>query len=296
MTMTPASTARARLRPRWTAYRTGVVPIRLNKLWCRLASATAGLAAVGSIAGFVARHRIYGGETTVLADAAAAQDAVNLILVAPLLVMLGIAAGRGSLRAYLTWLGCLAFTVYNYAIYAFSVQFGPLFLLWTSVLGLSTFALIGGLATLNVAAVEGRYAGRAMPVTAWLLIAVTTLFTGIWLSEIIPDLAAGGPSRSASDWLVPTNPVHVLDLAFFLPAVAVSGALLLRRHPFGYATAAGQLAFLALTCLPILVTPLVAMLRGHDPAWTVVIPVGLVFAVTIIVLTRTLRGVRSAAR
>ncbi|GAB3843871.1 hypothetical protein GCM10027610_057330 [Dactylosporangium cerinum] len=209
------------------------------------------------------------------------------------------AAVRGSLRAYLTWLGCLAFTVYNYAIYAFSVQFGPLFLLWTAVLGLATFALIGGVATLNVAAVEGRYAGRAMPLTAWLLIGVATLFAAIWLSEIIPDLAAGGSSRSATDWNVPTNPVHVLDLAFFLPAVAVSGVLLLRRHPLGYATAAGQLVFLALTCLPILVTPVVAALRGHDPAWAVVMPVGLVFATTTTVLTRTLRGLtggRSVSR
>lgn len=39
------------------------------------------------------------------------------------------------------------------------------------------------------------------------------------------------------------NPVHVLDLAFFLPAICVSGVLLLRRHWFGYATAAAQLIF-----------------------------------------------------
>jgi hypothetical protein len=264
-----------------------------------LASAAAGLAAVGSIAGLLAGHRIYGRETSVLTDAAAAQDAVNLVLVAPLLVVLGVTAVRRSLPAYLTWLGCLTFTVYNYAIYAFSVQFGPLFLLWTTVLGLATFALIGGVTTLNIATVEGRYAGRPMPLTAWLLIAVAALFAVLWLSEIIPDLAAGGPSRSAIDWNVPTNPVHVLDLAFFLPAVAVSGVLLLRRHPLGYATAAGQLVFLALTCLPIVVTPVVAALRGHNPTWAVVIPVGVVFAATTAVLTRTLRGLtrgRSASR
>jgi hypothetical protein len=290
MSMPPAFSARAGLRPRWTAHRTGDVPVRLARRWSRLGSAAAGLAAAGSIAGLLAGHRIYGAETTVLADSAAAQDMVNLVLVAPLLVVLGVAAVRGSLPAYLTWLGCLAFTVYNYAIYAFSVQFGPLFLLWTAVLGLATFALIGGVATLDVAAVEGRYAGRAMPLTAWLLIGVATLFAVLWLGEIIPDLAAGGPSRSATEWNVPTNPVHVLDLAFFLPAVAVSGVLLLRRHPLGYAVAAGQLAFLALTCLPIVVTPVVAALRGHDPAWAVMPPVGLVFAVTTIVLTRTLRG------
>jgi hypothetical protein len=284
------------LRPVWTRHRTGDVSVRLSGLWRWLSAAAAGLAAVGSIAGFLAGDRVYGGETTVLADAAAAQDAVNLVLVVPLLVGLGIAASRGSVAAYLGWLGCLAFTVYNYAIYAFSVHFGPLFLLWTAVLGLSTFALIGGLATLNVAAVESRYAGRGMPVTAWLLIVVAALFAGLWLSEIVPDLLAGGGSRSARDWNVPTNPVHVLDLALFLPAVTASGVLVLRRRPLGYTTAPGQLALLALTCLPILVTPLVADLRGHPPGWAVMVPVGLVFVVTAAVLARTLRGLGTRAR
>jgi hypothetical protein len=55
-------------------------------------------------------------------------------------------------------------------------------------------------------------------------------FTLLWLSQIVPDLLAHRPSTSASQWNVPTNPVHVLDLAFFLPAAAASGVLLLRRH------------------------------------------------------------------
>jgi hypothetical protein len=38
---------------------------------------------------------------------------------------------------------------YNYAIYAFSVHFGPLFLVWVAVLGLALFALIGGLTALR---------------------------------------------------------------------------------------------------------------------------------------------------
>jgi hypothetical protein len=200
-------------------------PAGLPRLWQWLSLAAVGFAGVGSVMGFVAGDRIYGQETTSLADAAAAQDSVNLVLVVPLLVVLGRRATRGSLAAYLGWLGCLTFTVYNYAIYAFSVHFGPLFLVWVAVLGLSSFALIGGLATLNVAAVERRYAGRGAPLTAWLLIGVAALFVGLWLSEIIPDLVAGAPSRSASDWRVPTNPVHVLDLAFFLPAVAVIGVV-----------------------------------------------------------------------
>jgi hypothetical protein len=100
---------------------------------------------------------------------------------------------------------------------------------------------------------------------------------------------AGDPSTSASDWKIPTNPVHVLDLAFFLPAASASGVLLLRRHRVGYATAPGQLTWVALTCLPILVTPLVAESRGHEPGWAVMAPIGVLFVLTLTVLLLLLR-------
>jgi hypothetical protein len=225
------------------------------------------VAAAGSIAALLAPDRIYGQETAALADAATAQDLVTLLLVAPLLIVLGVLASGGSLPAHLGWLGCLAFTAYNYAIHAISIQFGPLFLPWVAVLGLSIFALLGGLSTLDVAAVGRRFTGRTLPTVGWLLIVAAAVFALLWLSEIVPDLAAGDPSSSAGTWRVPTNPVHVLDLASFLPAVAVSCVLVLRRHPLGYTTAPGQLAFLALTCLPILVTPVAGATRRVGPFW-----------------------------
>ena len=117
------------------------------------------------------------------------------------------------------------------------------------------------------------------------------MFTVFWLSEIVPDLVAQRPSTSASQINVPTNPVHVLDLVFFLPAAATSGVLLLRRHRWGYATAAAQLTWLALTCLPIMVTLFVADARGHDPGWAVIGPIGLIFLVAVITLGWVLRAV-----
>ncbi|MHA6781920.1 hypothetical protein ACVGOW_13135 [Pseudonocardia saturnea] len=270
--------------------------VRLGRLWLGLSTAAALLAAAGSVVGLAAGDRVYGQETDALADAAAAQDVVGLTIVAPLLVVLGVAASRGSLRAYLGWTGCLAFTVYNFAIYAFSVQFGPLFLVWVAVLGLSVFALVGGLATLPAEAVKARFAARAMPVAAWFVIAVAVLFALLWLSEIVPDLLAGGPSRSATTWEVPTNPVHVLDLALFLPAAVTSGVLLLRRHPFGYATVMGQLVWFALTSLPILVTPFVAASRGHEPGWAVMVPIGVVLVAVLVALATTMRQPARPAR
>jgi hypothetical protein len=133
-----------------------------------------------------------------------------------------------------------------------------------------------------------RLSERGSRLAGWTLIVFAALFTLRWLSEIVPDMLAGNPSRSATIWKVPTNPVHVLDLALFLPAVAASGVLLLRRTALGYLTAPGNLVFLALTCLPILVTPAVAEVRGHDPSWSVTVPIGVALVAATAVLTRTL--------
>ena len=136
------------------------------------------------------------------------------------------------------------------------------------------------------------FAGRPLRWPGWFLIGAASLFTLLWLSQILPDLLAQRPSRSASEWNVPTSPVHVLDLAFFLPAAATTGVLVLRRHRWGYATVAAQLTWLALTCLPVLVTPLVADARGHQPGWAVAVPIG----VMLLVAGTTLGWVLRAAR
>ena len=261
----------------------------LPKVWAALSVAAALLSMLGSIVGLLAPGSVYGKETAFLADAATAQDLVGLVIVGPLLLVLAVLAVRGSLRGWLCWLGLVSFTVYNYAIYAFSIHFGPLFLVWVAVLGLALFALIGGLTALRTATVKTRLAAAPVRLPGWFLIVIATLFVLLWLSEIIPDLVAGRGSTSAADWEVPTNPVHVLDLAFFLPAVFVSGVLLLRRHRFGYATAPAQLIFLALTCLPILATLVVANARGHDPGWSVLVPIGVIAAATLLVLWSFLR-------
>ena len=82
-------------------------------MWAGLSAGAALLAITGSAVGLLA----YSHETSALRNAAAAQDLVNLVLVGPLLLALAVRAYRGSLRSCLCWLGCLSFTVYNYAIW-----------------------------------------------------------------------------------------------------------------------------------------------------------------------------------
>lgn len=260
----------------------------LPALWVWLSISVAVLAGVASVIALLLPEQIYGRETAALTDAAIAQDLVNLFLVVPLTLILAVRASRGFPLSRLCLVGFLGFTAYNYAIYAFSIHFGPLFLVWVAVLGASVFAMAGTLASSATAVSSAPLTGSGFRLPGWFLIVAASLFALLWLTAIVPDLIAGRPSSGASAWNVPTDPVYVLDLALFLPAVFASGVLLLRRHRIGYMTAPAALLFLGLTSLPILVTPFVAQARGETPVWLVMVPIGAVAVATLAVLWRLL--------
>jgi len=243
-------------------------------IWLWLSIPAVLLAVAGSIIALSVKN-LYADLTPVFLPQALAQDIANLALVSPAWLILAALALRGSLRAYLLWLGVLTFTVYNYMIYTFSVPFGPLFLLWVAVLGLSLYALIGGVATVDHEVVKSSFTSqRAITFVAWFLMITAVLFSLLWLSEDVPALFSGNTPQSVIDMALPTNPVHILDLAFFLPAVIITGILLLKRKPFAYTLAPAFIVFLVLTGIPILLTPVVQSVRGETAAWGVVVPIG----------------------
>ncbi len=261
--------------------------------WLWLSIAAALLAIAGSIVALAVKS-IYAGLTPVFLPQALAQDIANLALVAPLWLLLAALALRGSLRAYLLWLGVLTFTVYNYVIYTFSIPFGPLFLLWVAVFGMSIYALIGGIATIDHQAVKAAFTSRrASLATAWFLIITAVLFGLLWLSEDVPALLSGARPQSLIDMALPTNPVHILDLAFFLPAVIATGVLLIKQRPLAYTLAPTFIVFLILTGIPILLTPVVQTARGEAAAWGVVVPIGALTAVLSALLVWLLSTIRT---
>ena len=261
--------------------------------WLWLSVGAALLAIVGSVTSLAVRS-IYAGLTPVFLPQALAQDIVNLAIAAPALLILAGLALRGSLRAYLLWLGVLTFTIYNYVIYALSIPFGPLFLPWVGVLGLCLFALIGGVVAVDHDRVAESFTNRrAVVVVAWSLIVVAVLFCLLWLSEDVPALLAGSVPQSVRDMAVPTNPVHVLDLAFFLPAALVTGVQLLRRRAFAFTVAPAFIVFLMLTGMPILLTPVVQSVRGETAAWGVLVPIGTLAVAMIGLLTWLLTSMRT---
>jgi hypothetical protein len=261
-------------------------------IWLWLSLAAVLLAVIGNIIA-LSTPSIYAGLTPVFLPQALAQDIANLAVVTPAWLILAALALRGSLRAYLLWLGVLMFTVYNYVIYTFSIPFGPLFLLWVAVLGLSLFSLIGGVAAVDHVAVAACFTSRrAVTVTAWVLLLTAVLFGFLWLSEDVPALLAGTPPQSVIDMALPTNPVHILDLGFFLPAVIATAVLLLKRKPIAYTLAPSFIVFLVLTGIPILLTPVVQTARGETAAWGVVVPIGILTVILLGLLAWLLSSVQ----
>jgi hypothetical protein len=253
-----------------------------------LASLAAMFALVGAAVATMERSSVYGRETRTLVDAATSQDLVTAVIVVPGVLVAARHAYAGSVRAHLIGLGAMAFLTYNYAIYCFSVTFGPLFLLWTATLGLSGFALVLGVSATRTMDVE-QYV-RPTRLASSTLIAVAALFTVLWLAEIGPDILRGRPSTSAAEWNVPTNPVHVLDLAFALPATFACGLALRAGRRWALMAGPGLLVFLALTSLPIIATPVAATLLSHPATWTAAPPVALVGLVALASLRSMLTG------
>jgi hypothetical protein len=183
---------------------------------------------------------------------AMAQDFITLLVVMPTVAVSAWLVARGSNRARLVWLGALVYAVYTYVIAAFEVRFNPLFLVYIALLGCALYALIGGVAATDMNGIKERFANRApvKSVSAFLsLLAVT--FYAVWLSEAVPAVLAGTVPLSVQQNGTPTNAVHVLDMAWILPAFLITALQLARRTPLGYTLAGAALTFVVLLVLAV---------------------------------------------
>ena len=261
--------------------------------WLWLALPISVLAIVGSLLGILSDD-VYARETRNWAAQGVGQDIGNLVAF-PVLLALAYAARRGSLRAHLAIAGVLAYSAYTYAIYAFAVHFGPLFLLDVAVFGLSIWALIGALAGLDAERVRDALGERA-PVrsTSTVLLLIGGAFALLWLSEIVPAIVEGTTPDSLTEAGLVTNPVHVLDLAVLLPAAILAGVLLRSRRAWGCALAPVVLGALVFLSIGIIAAMIVLAVRGEGGSVGVAVSLSVLALVQIAVWVRFLRAVQPA--
>lgn len=116
-------------------------------------------------------------DTTNLVVQAIGQDVITPLIATPTLVISVLLTKRGWQQAYLIWLGILVYIVYTYVGYAFSARFNSLFLIYVALLGCTTHALIGGLATMDSATLKAYFTEQTPTKTVAVYLAlIATLF------------------------------------------------------------------------------------------------------------------------
>jgi len=220
------------------------------------------LAAVASAVG-IYRPEIYARETASWAAQGVAQDLATLFVICPALLVTLYCCARGSARAVLILLGLQLYIVYSYVLYAFFVHFNGLFLVYVAVLGFSFWSLVDALNAVNVVRLAGMFEqGRAFRYQSLYLFVSAVVFALLWLTDVVSAFAAGTAPAGLADAGLTVNPVHVLDLAFVLPAMIVTSLLLLKQNPLGLLFTAPLLTFSAAMGVAIVSMAVMMRIRG----------------------------------
>ena len=191
------------------------------------------LTAFLSIAGLLFQEAVYPSED--LRRSFVANDVVNLLIGLPILLVSLWLARRGKLIGLLFWPGALFFVVYNAIAYVFALPLGWAFALNLALLALAVYTLIGLMASIDAASVQGRLAGAAPDrLAGGVLIGLGVLFL---LREV--GVLAGAISGDTP--LSRTELAVLVADTMIIPAWIIGGALLWRRQALGYVAGAGLL-------------------------------------------------------
>jgi len=257
--------------------------------WFWLARAAAILMGAASAAGIFLPF-VYAEETPSWGAQGIGQDVVNLVAVLPAVAICIERGARGSWRAVMILLGLLLYTIYSYVLYAFFVHFKPIFPVYVAVLGLSFYALVGILVDVDARRVQALFEGKRGRAQSVYLMVSGVGFAVLWLSSIAAAIVAGETPHDVIEVGLPVNPVHVLDLAFVLPAMIVTSVLLWQRRPLGFLFTVPLLTFAGAMGLAIVGMMLSMRARGLPAPAALVIGLSVVSAVAVLVTFDFLRS------
>jgi len=232
-----------------------------------------------------------------LAIQAFAQDFITLAVVLPTVLISAWRASRGSDRGRLVCLGALVYLVYSYVIDAFVVRYNPLFLVYVALLGCALYALIGGLVTTDMAGIRARFTERTpiRTVSTFLALLAITFYV-VWLSEAVPAALAGRTPLSVQQNGTPSNAIHVLDMAWILPACLIAAVTIARKTPLGYTLAGALLSFTVLLVLAVLSMVVFIVRAGYPIVLPQVVMFGVFSVLSVAVLVWYLSALQPSLR
>jgi hypothetical protein len=180
------------------------------------------------------------------------QDIIDCFLVTPVLVIAVFLIVKGNTKAYDIWGGVNLYLTYTYLIYCFAVHFNSFFLIYCIILGLSFYSSVLFFYRLVQEKKEPPVNGRSFyKTTAIYFIAIAVVFSLLWLKDIIPAVLHNQTPAILNETELLTSPVHVIDLSIFLPALFVTGFLMLKKKEIALKLAPALLVFMILMNLTI---------------------------------------------
>ena len=269
----------------------GRYSMRISKTALWLSVLVAFLVLIASSAGLFLKS-LYARETMSWTVQAYGQDIANIVAAAALFIAVYFVS-KGSVKAFLVWIGVLIALIYPYIIYAFAIHFNSLFLVYVAIVGLSFYTLVGSLMHLHLDNLQPSFAAttKARPVSVFLLL-VAVLFALLWLNEDIPALLTGKIPQTVMESGLLTSPVHVLDLGLYLPAMIITAILLWRRKLLGYILAIPLLVFNILTGIGIVAAQFAASSKGLAASLGVELFIAAIVVVSLVLSVLFLREVK----
>lgn len=238
----------------------------------RLSLAVTALMGIGSVVGLV-RPEVYPVDAR---DAFVPNDAVNLALGVPALLLAAWQGPRGSLLATLAWPGALGYVVYTYTAYLAGLPFGWLSILSLALVLSSVWGIAAVLRHVDAPGLRDRL-GRAVPIRlgGWVAVAFGCVFA-IRAAAILTAVPGGAQP--------PASEVGVLVADLVVSAAwVVGGATMVRRRPAGYAVGLGILVLANLLFAGLLMVLLLGpALTGADLAVEDVVVVAAMWPVTLV--------------
>jgi hypothetical protein len=229
---------------------------------CRLAVALAVVTAAACALTFFLPDVLVGPD--VMNGSARGTALVVLLATLPVLVAGLALTDRGSAFGVLLLSGAVAHLLYQSVLFLFATPFNDLFLLYVAMFGLALWVAIALAASLDAHAVRARIRPgipvRPIAVFVWLVVGLNAL---AWLGAIVPLLREDGFPSYFIETQMTTNPLHVQDLAFWLPLMAVGAWWLWRDRDRGYVLVGAMLTMWLLESVTVAVDQWLG--SGADP-------------------------------
>ncbi|GAA5522392.1 hypothetical protein LQ318_11635 [Aliifodinibius salicampi] len=175
-----------------------------------------------------------------------AQDYITLFVAVPLLLISLLWARKNSVRGRFLLAGTLGYFLVTYLFYLVMGMYNILFLIYTALLGISFFAFVQTLLSIDLSSLSERF--RASTPVKWLggfLIFNSMAIGMMWLGVVVPPLLDGSVIPVQVEHYT-TLIVQGLDLGLLLPLSFVAGLLFMQKRPFGYLLAPVYYIFLSI--------------------------------------------------